>query len=228
MNLVYIPLGLDCSVAFQLQNHNLRHFSLPFDWSYSKSLLDIIELITNDFSNFLPENNSIESLNKLYDIIEIKTNNFTINRPSQPMPPVELVKSDESVKSDKLVKPIKYKHIYSKYKLKHKFYDIILPHEFIEINTDTIQLFINKYKRRINRFYELNKSNNKLIFIRLGLDCEIKQKHINSLIEALNAKFFNAINEIKFINSTELSKEIKTSDWTRSEYNWLNYFSLES
>lgn len=223
MNLVYIPLGLDCSVAFQLQNHNLRHFSLPFDWSYSKSLLDIIELITNDFSNFLPENNSIESLNKLYEIIEIKTNNFTIDRPIQPIQPnqpIQPIQPKQLVELDN--------HIYSKYKLKHKFYDIILPHEFIEINTDTIQLFINKYKRRINRFYELNKSNNKLIFIRLGLDCEIKQKYINSLSETINTKFFNTINEIKFLNSTELSKNIKTINWTRSEYDWKSYFHLES
>ena len=143
---IYIPLGQDCSLAYQLDKCGLRKFSLPFDWLYSKNLLDIIELIDNGFSNFLPQNtiNTIDDLKQLYTICEIKTNNFLLNKPI-------------STQSE----------TFSKYKLKHKKYNIILPHEFAIIDTEQIQIFIDKYQRRIARFYQLNNSDNELIFIRL-------------------------------------------------------------
>jgi hypothetical protein len=217
MELIYIPLGLDCSLAYQLDEMNLRKFALPFDWIYTKNLLDIIKLITNNFSNFLPETNCVESLLELYEIIPINTNNFTIDKPrlnnqNNPNKTIQTSGSafDPVYRSDSVC---------SKYKLKHKIYNIILPHEFAEINSKTIQLFIDKYKRRIERFYSLNQSDNKLIFVRLGLDNE-KNNLFQKLCMLIDNIFDKTQNKMKFINSTELSKQHKTSDWTRSEYNW--------
>jgi hypothetical protein len=219
MELIYIPLGLDCSLAYQLDMMKLRNFALPFDWIYTKNLSDIIKLITNNFSNFLPESNDIDALTKLYDIIPIKTNNFPINRP-------HLNNLHNLIQSSDLAfDPVCYSHnACSKYKLKHKLYNIILQHEFAEINPETIQFFIDKYKRRIKRFYDLNKTNNKLVFIRLGLDCE-KNDLFQKLCMTLDNIFSKTQNKIKLLNSTELSKQYKTSDWTRSEYDWNNLFN---
>lgn len=227
MDLIYVSLGLDCSLAHQLKEMKLRKFALPFDWIYTKNIHDIIILITNNFSNFLPELNDIESLTKLYDVIPIKTNNFTINRPSlnnlhNPHNPhnshnpiqTECSAFDLVCESNK-----KTYSVCSKYKLKHKIYDIVLPHEFAEINPKTIQFFIDKYKRRIERFYNLNQINNKIVFIRLGLDCE-KTDLFQKLCVILDNIFDKTQNKIKLLNSTELSKEYKTSNWTRSEYDW--------
>lgn len=149
---------------------------------------------------------------ELYEIISIKTNNFALGGP--------ISESTTELINSTTTNPITH----SKYKLKHKLYNIILPHEFVEVNSETIQIFINKYKKRIKRFYELNQANTKLIFIRLGINDEIQ--HLNELSNLINIKFNYSINEIKFINSTILSKNIKTSDWTRSEYEWNKILNL--
>ncbi len=144
----------------------------------------------------MPKDSTIEALNELYNIIELKTDNFALNEPS-------LTATQ-----------------YSKYKLKHKIYNIVLPHEFDEINPNIINLFIDKYTRRIERFYKLNILSNELIFIRLGTDKDVK--FIDQLEEAIKLKFSCSLNKLNFINSTELSKDIKTTNWTRSEYEWSN------
>lgn len=198
MNQIYIPLGLDCSVAYQLDKHNLRHFALPFDWSYTKNLLSIIELIDNNFSNFYPCNASLDELEKIYNIIEIKTSNYALDHTT-------IINTTSEI---------------SKYKIKHKKYNIIFPHEFKSLSSEQIQIFIDKYLNRIKRFYDLNQINNKLIFIRLGTNKDLK--YINLLNEILNKIFDKTINEIKFINSDKLSQTITTDNWQRNEYDWLN------
>ena len=194
MEKIYIPLGLDCSVAYQLSKHNHRQFALPFDWIYSKNILSIIKLINNKFSNFLPNESNLTKLNEIYEIIKINTNNFNLHNPNKNI------------------------NKFSKYKLKHKEYNIILPHEFEIINDKTIQFFIDKYKRRIDRFYELN--NFELIFIRLGTIKDIQ--YLDLLEKTINKIFINNINKIKFINCLKLEKTIT---WKRDEYDWIEIFT---
>ena len=191
MEKIYIPLGMDCSVAYQLSKHNLRHQALPFDWMYCNNILFIIQLINNKFSNFLPIRANLIQLSEIYDIIEIKNDNYYLNSPNN--------------------------NEFSKYKLKHKKYNIILPHEFEIINEETIQRFVDKYKRRIDRFYELN--NAELIFLRLGTEKDIK--YLNILEQTINNNFINTINKIKFINSLDFKDSVS---WKRDEYDWNNYF----
>ena len=50
---IHISLGLDCTLAYQLRNHNLREFALPFDWSRIRSIKDLIYILDSDFFNFL-------------------------------------------------------------------------------------------------------------------------------------------------------------------------------
>lgn len=51
----YISFGNDCSIAFQLQQYNLRNYAYPFDWLLIPNLIDIINLINNDFINFISQ-----------------------------------------------------------------------------------------------------------------------------------------------------------------------------
>tara|TARA_B110000503_G_C7097864_1_gene392439 strand:+ start:718 stop:1275 length:558 start_codon:yes stop_codon:yes gene_type:complete len=53
--MIIIPCGIDCGLADLLNKHNLRHFSLPFDWSVSYG--GVSEIIKNDFIDFIPMNN---------------------------------------------------------------------------------------------------------------------------------------------------------------------------
>jgi len=144
----------------------------------------------------LPE--SVDNIDDFYDIIEIKNNNF-------------LITNNNTNK------------IYSKYKLSHKKYKIVLPHELTSIDDTSITEFLNKYKRRINRFYDLDTLiDTELIFIRLGTGKDIK--HLDKLNEVLT-KYFKKY-KLKFINSSELSKTVKTSNWKRDEYDWENLFKV--
>jgi hypothetical protein len=49
----HIPLGLDCTLAYQLNKHRLRHFALPFDWMKINNIETLIEILNDSFFNFL-------------------------------------------------------------------------------------------------------------------------------------------------------------------------------
>jgi hypothetical protein len=162
----------------------LRYFSLPFDWCYSKHISSIIDIINNNFSNFLDIS--------FYDIIKLYHDNFNYKSPNN------------------IINNI------SKYKLKHKSYNIILPHELKELNDKEINDFYNRYEKRIKRFYNLNNEHKKIIFIRLGLKNEINK--LNLLNDCLS-KYFDDY-ELKFIDSSQLDNS--SQDWKRDNVNWLN------
>jgi hypothetical protein len=182
-NYIFVPIGIDCCIAYQLQKLNLRHFSLPLDWIYIKNISSVIELFNDNFLYFLDIT--------MYEIIKIKSNNFSYNKTNE----------------------------ISQYKLKHKKYNIILPHELQSLEPDKIQLFINRYNRRIKRLFELNNQSKKIIFIRLGFTKELKL--IDKLNNSLSKYFTNY--ELKFIDLSTLEKTI---DWKRNEINWLKYFTI--
>jgi hypothetical protein len=52
METVYIPLGADCSLAYQLSHLGLRCCALPFDWLLTPSVDKLIECLKDNFSNF--------------------------------------------------------------------------------------------------------------------------------------------------------------------------------
>ena len=54
--LIYISLGSDCAVAYQLDKHSLRRWSFPFDWIQINNVNDLCEILGNRFSNFIDFN----------------------------------------------------------------------------------------------------------------------------------------------------------------------------
>jgi hypothetical protein len=97
----------------------------------------------------LLENDFKNFLNiEYYDIQENNNDNFNINNPLNDL---HIIKS--------------------KYKLIHKEYNFVLRHELINNDSKNINIFIEKYSRRIQRFLSLQ--NNKIIFIRLGTNKDI-------------------------------------------------------
>lgn len=75
MDTIYIPLGLDCSIAYNLRRLNLNYYSLIFDWSYIPNILDLIDILLllqdDNFNILLDESN--------YEIIELKSNTHHYN-----------------------------------------------------------------------------------------------------------------------------------------------------
>lgn len=50
---VFIPIGNDCSVAYNLSQLGKRQFASPFDWIRLNNIAQVIELLENDFDDFL-------------------------------------------------------------------------------------------------------------------------------------------------------------------------------
>ena len=48
---MYISLGGNCSIAYQLQKYGLRKMSLPFDWT-NMTITQLINILENDFQEF--------------------------------------------------------------------------------------------------------------------------------------------------------------------------------
>jgi hypothetical protein len=63
--MIIIPCGIDCGLADLLQKYNLRHSSLPFDWSVSYG--GISKIIKNDFHDFIPTNKNNNKINTIYN-----------------------------------------------------------------------------------------------------------------------------------------------------------------
>ena len=59
--IIHVPLGFDCTLAYQLQQHHLRYQSLPFDWMKINSIDSIIEILNNQFLKFFDESEWIIS-----------------------------------------------------------------------------------------------------------------------------------------------------------------------
>lgn len=51
MEELFIPIGSNCSIAYNLSRLGLRQYSFPFDW-ITINLEDVISLISSKFSNF--------------------------------------------------------------------------------------------------------------------------------------------------------------------------------
>tara|TARA_B110000858_G_scaffold48774_2_gene56225 strand:- start:553 stop:1179 length:627 start_codon:yes stop_codon:yes gene_type:complete len=69
MNIEYIPIGIDCDVAFMCKEFKLRNFAYPFDHIVTYN--GITDILKNNFDNFIPEihENTINNhiLNKKYN-----------------------------------------------------------------------------------------------------------------------------------------------------------------
>lgn len=51
MNIEYVSLGGNCSIAYQLHLHKLRNYGYPFDWS-SSTITQLIEALKNNCNDF--------------------------------------------------------------------------------------------------------------------------------------------------------------------------------
>ena len=57
----HIPLGMDCTIAYQLMQHHLRSFAFPFDWMKINNIHDLLDVLDKRFFNFLNKDKWIVS-----------------------------------------------------------------------------------------------------------------------------------------------------------------------
>ncbi len=162
---IFVPVGCDCSIAYQLSQLGLRGVSYPLDWCSSPHLDTIIQLFENNFKGF-----------EKFDKYQIKPQ-------SQAMFNTNLETSlllDETMKS--------YNKLY------HLDYKITLPHEYVGNNINS-RNFEEKYTRRVARLLSLlDNMDNEIIFIRLGNNKEkTKIKELEKTLQARCKCKFNIL-----------------------------------
>ena len=191
---IHMSLGLDCTIAYQLKKHNLRLFALPFDWTKIKNISSLIDIIDNDFFNFLnPDELTLEVQSDKF---------FSIHS-----------KSNSNSKENSLIR-IKHKR-YNIFFPHEAISDTF--------NTSDMKIFIDKYSRRIERFRNiLQNKQNKQIKIYIGLD-KISEKSKENLKEKLKEsldRFSNYSNNfvLIFIEYSKYVTHINSNvffDWKR-------------
>ena len=158
---LYISLGYDCSVAYNIRKLNLAREALPFDWMKIPTINSIISILQNDFDGFCEINQ--------YDI-KPQSANFAYCGAHDNSSSASMLTNISNIKSN--------------FKLIHKKYGFILPHEF---NGDLLDItkFKAKYTRRIERFRAYTKSTiHDVYFIRLdnaNTDKQLEKYKINQI-----------------------------------------------
>ena len=139
--ILYIPIGCDCSIAYQLQKHGMRVTAFPFDWCRMNSLDDLSSIIKTKFQFFF---------DKDHIVMDREATNF---------PFIE----DNWI--DELSTNIVLKHTLYGITFPHDMKKNVEKDVEKDVEFDTI---IEKYKRRILRFDEVCKNDKiKKVFIRV-------------------------------------------------------------
>lgn len=220
MTTKYVSLGSSCSIAYQLANLGLRKEAYPFDWIRCGTFKNVVDLIETNFTDFYP---------------------------------------DPSV--GKLVKSDKFKHLPGDDDFLHQENDtdsVSTCTYTVQNTTGTIQFYhdfsgkqdvfsqiddvVSKYKRRIDRFYDvLNSKTDEIVFIRdelkiaqfsleqvdrfinllKSINPDLKYKLIIIVHNPRNKKTVqeSMSDRVKIINDIE-----PFGGWTRPNVDWTNLF----
>ena len=154
---IYIPLGCDCSIAYQLNKLNLRTVALPFDW-IRINITDLINILETKFQFLcMKEHLKIEKIDYGFfpELNTIDPNMDNLLDQSKP----------------------------SKIKIINTKYNFLYPHEpNYDTNEEILDQFIKKYSRRVDRLLQLldDKSIRKIFVIVSPIyDLSINQKIID-------------------------------------------------
>lgn len=221
----YIPLGGNCSIAYQLHKKGLRDNGYPFDWS--KSTMN--QLITS-----LEDN-----LNKYVSSLEIS--GFSDKHPYIKFIGLPIKGINENTFQEQ-----------GTYKCRND-YGITMSHELV-LKNDLLTLK-EKLSRRVFRFLDLKNSNKDILhFIRLEMKVITVESYISKLIHLINllieitknkkiklSLIFHVLNtniiDYIYMNSVLkgliMNNEIKIkchfynnflSDWTMKHIDWNSVF----
>ena len=118
-----------------------------------------------------------------------------------------------------------HQNLSSNYKILNKFYNIILPHEYISDVFDMNE-FREKYTRRIERFKkDLRNKFKKKIFIRGGNSKYLSKLDQDRLITQVES--YGGVNfEIRFIDYDKFSPSLPTDyTWKRDYIDWKQFLT---
>lgn len=194
-----IPLGNNCSVAYQMNKLKVRNTAYPFDWC-SSTLQKLINVLDNDFDEFI----SSISINK-------KSYNH--------LPLVYLDDDNTKLNIDNIANIDNINNINYSYVLSNK-YNLQFAHEVLK---NDVNDFKQKLERRINRF----KNCINPIFLRLE-NKKINLENYKKLINTFNKLFNNykiivlttQIIDFEFTKLKFIKINDQFYDWKYNNINW--------
>ena len=152
---IFIPIGNNCSIAYQLNNLNLRFNSYPFDWAKC-NISQINKVLENKFKDFSKLKISKFSLNHL-DIIDNKFGSYILKNKYNINFAHELLKEDNIINLENKFN----KRINKLLKCKNKYIIFILLNLQNNIDNQINKLIIN-LKKYFTNFKILYISNYKI------------------------------------------------------------------
>lgn len=207
-----IPLGNNCSVAYNLQKYQKRNQAFPFDWLRS-NFKNIVKCLKQEFQDFFDFDLKNKKIKSGFDIFDPEVEQININ-------------------SEK-------KSIFIKNKYNFEFvHDFNLD---LDLENQTV-IVTEKYQRRIARFYQTLKSNNDVIFISndnkikisdliefrdiiLKINQRIKILFINVSSEKPNYDLLNLEN-FRFVQYFLSNHQSVEQDWRLENLPWQLIFNL--
>ena len=181
----YISLGKDCCMAYHLQRLGKKKNTYPFDWLLIKNLDTVYSLIETDFIDFLNP-----------DYLQYKNN----VRES-------FLKNDETGSDNEIENEV------SLMRVTNTKYKIHFLHDFE--SKDELEKVVEKYNRRINRFYEIMRDQNtiKHLFYLSSIN------ETNESVKKLNSLF--VLKEFNNFSIQLIYSPITTTSWKREEWSQL-------
>ena len=154
---IIISLGSDCHVAIELRRHNLRYQAFPFDWNFTP-FNGLYQLIEEDFAHILKDEYLILSdagfcVKNTYYGIEFRHDFPNVNPNLHPEEQID---------------------IYDPWEMPH--------YRIVDNFMDFVGLVREKYQRRIQRFYNALRGNQKVILIRMGDITKVQAIRLHHLI----------------------------------------------
>jgi hypothetical protein len=180
----FIPIGSDCSIAYQLSKHNLRTNAYPFDWLRIGNLQNIINCINNNFANYL-DINFLETDNKIVNKFPLLDNDWDDNNADHIV--VKNTVYNASFPHDFInLSENNYKKVVDKYQRRIDRFMALL------VNPNIYCIFIRIDNKKLSRktidnFHEcIGKYRHKSSYELLSIDCSIIKKYTSWKKDELN------------------------------------------
>ena len=181
-----------------MKKFELRKFSLPFDWISIKNIHVIINILNDDFKSFIDKSNWL---------LQKQSSHFNFFQDN---------KEDFNAHTGLDGKGVPLSLI----RVSHKIYDLYLPHEAVNYEID-LDLVIEKYKRRIERFRDLLK--NPLHKKKIFLGYNKKDKKDDKMKEKINQIDLHLEHEKDKIQIEKSLLEFGTVNFTLFIINYNDY-----
>lgn len=206
---VFISLGNNCSISYQLQNLGIKKYSYPFDWC-KISISQLNDILENNFEDFSDINIKKFSNNHLYNDNNKYGSYLLHNKYNITFAHELFINSNKNINKFKLKLNKRIKRF-----LDHKNdYIIFIIIEHKQSNENKLLELVNKLNKYFNYF--------KILYIKIDDIENIKTISLKNTNLDKNYKI-SISNKYNYIKTIHVNKNIiNWEDWKYSNLDWHN------